>query len=339
MLALLKRDHGIELEGASSTIGKSSPARSSSASRDSAAYPCPGVTCSPSTPSPRRAVRRSADAEEGRAPKPTAPVLGLLACQAIRHGIAGRGGRRRAPSSGPLTVAEPHEGEVAAPVAPPPSPEPEPIQPVAVQPEVSTNRRRCARRRLSRSSRPRATSPSPIYPRPPHTRRHRASATSSAVRTADDQAASRSRTDSAGPVLSLRQASAGIAAADHQAAGGTTPASARTIPPAGGPRPVERVQIRPPTTPARYDAGHARWTSPASLTADPPAAASGASGDAAAARSQPRPFGRSDRHSDSSEREPGRHRPAASARRRRRWHRPRGAAADHSDDHARRGRR
>jgi translation initiation factor IF-2 len=145
VLALLKRDHGIELKSASSTIEEvvarsfvERVARQRSISLPSgdmfAEHPLPAKGGAKKTPAPKKA----------EPPKPTAPVLGpprlVKTVKPVTTAAPPIAEAAPPPPAPPPPAPEPQavEPPPAAVVAPPPTPapEPEPVQPVAAAPEV-----------------------------------------------------------------------------------------------------------------------------------------------------------------------------------------------------------
>jgi translation initiation factor IF-2 len=136
VLALLKRDHGIELKSASSTI-EEVVARSfveRVARQRSISLPSGDVFAE--HPAPAKGAKKAAAAKKAEPPKPTAPVLGPpRLVKTVRPAAP--------PAEAPPPVAPPPPPAVEAPVvdapvavAPPPVPEPEPVTVEADAPEV-----------------------------------------------------------------------------------------------------------------------------------------------------------------------------------------------------------
>jgi translation initiation factor IF-2 len=137
VLALLKRDHGIELKSASSTIEEvvarsfvERVARQRSISLPSgdmfAEHPAPAKSGAKKAPAPKKA----------EPPKPTAPVLGPPRLVKTVKPAAPVAEPVTPPPAPPPVLPEPQVVEPPAAVVPPPAPEPEPVQPIAVVPEV-----------------------------------------------------------------------------------------------------------------------------------------------------------------------------------------------------------
>ncbi|HLG55819.1 MAG TPA: translation initiation factor IF-2, partial [Vicinamibacterales bacterium] len=133
VLALLKRDHGIELKSASSTIEEVVARSFVERVARQRSISLPGGDMFAEHPVPAKGgAKKAAPPKKAEAPKPTAPVLGPpRLVKTIRPAV-------QAPETAPPPepVDEPQISDMPAAVAPPPSLEPEPIQPVAVAPEV-----------------------------------------------------------------------------------------------------------------------------------------------------------------------------------------------------------
>jgi translation initiation factor IF-2 len=137
VLALLKRDHGIELKSASSTIEEvvarsfvERVARTRNISLPSgdmfAEHPAPAKGGAKKPPAPKKA----------EPPKPTAPVLGPpRLVKTVKPAAPAAEPVTPPPPPSPVTP-EPQVVEPPAAVVHPPAPEPEPVQPIAVVPEV-----------------------------------------------------------------------------------------------------------------------------------------------------------------------------------------------------------
>jgi translation initiation factor IF-2 len=142
VLALLKRDHGIELKSASSTI-EEVVARSfveRVARQRSISLPSGDMFAEHPAPAAKGGAKKAAAPKKAEPPKPTAPVLGPpRLVKTLRPAAAAPAPTEPVapPAPPPPPAPEPQVIEPpAAVVVQPPAPEPEPVQPIAAAPEV-----------------------------------------------------------------------------------------------------------------------------------------------------------------------------------------------------------
>jgi len=143
VLALLKRDHGIELKSASSTI-EEVVARSfveRVARQRSISLPGGDMFAEHPAPAKGGGAKKAPAPKKAEPAKPTAPVLGPpRLVKTLRPATATPTASETVappPPPPPLDSPEPQVIEPPAPVVvQPPAPEPEPVQPIAAAPEV-----------------------------------------------------------------------------------------------------------------------------------------------------------------------------------------------------------
>jgi translation initiation factor IF-2 len=136
VLALLKRDHGIELKSASSTI-EEVVARSfveRVARQRSISLPTGDMFAE--HPAPAKGAKKAPAPKKADPPKPTAPVLGPPRLVKTVKPAAPPAEPAAPPPPPPPPAPEPQLIEPPVAVVHPPPPEPEPVQPIAVAPEV-----------------------------------------------------------------------------------------------------------------------------------------------------------------------------------------------------------
>jgi translation initiation factor IF-2 len=139
VLALLKRDHGIELKSASSTIEEVVARSFVERVARQRSISLPSGDMFAEHPAPAKGAKKAPAAKKAEPPKPTTPVLGPP---------------RLVKTVRPAAPPPPAEPAAAAPVTPPPGPEPqvveppaavvhapaaepEPVQPIAAAPQVA----------------------------------------------------------------------------------------------------------------------------------------------------------------------------------------------------------
>jgi translation initiation factor IF-2 len=143
VLALLKRDHGIELKSASSTI-EEVVARSfveRVARQRSISLPGGDMFAEHPAPAKGSGAKKAPAPKKAEPPKPTAPVLGPpRLVKTVKPAAATPTPSEPVappPPPPPPDAFEPQVIELPAPVVvQPPAPEPEPVQPIAAAPEV-----------------------------------------------------------------------------------------------------------------------------------------------------------------------------------------------------------
>ena len=136
VLALLKRDHGIELKSASSTIEEVVARSFVERVARQRSISLPGGDMFAEHPVPAKGAKKAPAPKKAEPPKPTAPVLGPpRLVKTIRPAVP-PAETTPAPAP-PPEDDEPLIVEEPAAVVHPPAPEPEPVQPVAAAPEVA----------------------------------------------------------------------------------------------------------------------------------------------------------------------------------------------------------
>jgi translation initiation factor IF-2 len=136
VLALLKRDHGIELKSASSTIEEVVARSFVERVARQRSISLPGGDMFAEHPVPAKGAKKAPAPKKAEPPKPTAPVLGPPRLVKTIRPAAPPAETTPAPAPPPEDV-EPLIVEEPAAVVPPPAPEPEPVQPIAAAPEVA----------------------------------------------------------------------------------------------------------------------------------------------------------------------------------------------------------
>ena len=136
VLALLKRDHGIELKSASSTIEEVVARSFVERVARQRSISLPGGDMFAEHPVPAKGAKKAPAPKKAEPPKPTAPVLGPPRLVKTIRPAAPPAETTPAPAPPPEDV-EPLIVEEPAAVVHPPAPEPEPVQPVAAAPEVA----------------------------------------------------------------------------------------------------------------------------------------------------------------------------------------------------------
>jgi translation initiation factor IF-2 len=139
VLALLKRDHGIELKSASSTIEEVVARSFVERVARQRSISLPGGDMFAEHPAPPKGAKKAPAPKKAEPPKPTAPMLGPPRLVKTVKPAAPPPQEPAAPPpppSPPAVVVETPVLEPPAAVAPPPPPEPEPVQPVVIVPEV-----------------------------------------------------------------------------------------------------------------------------------------------------------------------------------------------------------
>jgi translation initiation factor IF-2 len=139
VLALLKRDHGIELKSASSTIEEVVARSFVERVARQRSISLPSGDMFAEHPVPAKGAKKAPAPKKPEPAKPTAPVLGPPRLVKIVKPAASPSAEAVAPPVAPPPPAlEPHVIEPPPPVAvvPPPAPEPEPAPPVVPVPEV-----------------------------------------------------------------------------------------------------------------------------------------------------------------------------------------------------------
>jgi translation initiation factor IF-2 len=139
VLALLKRDHGIELKSASSTIEEVVARSFVERVARQRSISLPSGDMFAEHPVPAKGAKKAPAPKKPEPAKPTAPVLGPPRLVKTVKPAAAPSAEAVAPPVAPLPPApEPQVIEPPPPVAvvPPPAPEPEPAPPVVPVPEV-----------------------------------------------------------------------------------------------------------------------------------------------------------------------------------------------------------
>jgi translation initiation factor IF-2 len=146
VLALLKRDHGIELKSASSTIEEVVARSFVERVARQRGISLPGGDMFAEHAAPAKGAKKTTPAKKAEPPKPAVPVLGPpRLVKTIRPAAppAEPAAAPAPPPPQPVAAAEPHVIEAPAPAPPPPqlAPEPEPVPlaaaPLAVEEEVA----------------------------------------------------------------------------------------------------------------------------------------------------------------------------------------------------------
>jgi translation initiation factor IF-2 len=136
VLALLKRDHGIELKSASSTIEEVVARSFVERVARQRSISLPSGDMFAEHPAPAKGAKKAPAPKKAEPPKPTAPVLGPPRLVKTVRPAAPPVEAPAPPAAPPPPVPEPQVVEPLAAVVHPPAPEPEPVQPVAAAPEV-----------------------------------------------------------------------------------------------------------------------------------------------------------------------------------------------------------
>jgi translation initiation factor IF-2 len=136
VLALLKRDHGIELKSASSTIEEVVARSFVERVARQRSISLPSGDMFAEHPAPAKGAKKAPAPKKAEPPKPTAPVLGPPRLVKTVKPAAPPAEPVAPPVAPPPPAPEPQVIEPPAAVVHPPAPEPEPVQPIAVAPEV-----------------------------------------------------------------------------------------------------------------------------------------------------------------------------------------------------------
>jgi translation initiation factor IF-2 len=138
VLALLKRDHGIELKSASSTIEEVVARSFVERVARQRSISLPGGDMFAEHPAPAKGAKKAPVAKKAEPAKPAAPVLGPpRLVKTIRPAAPPSDTAPPVPAPAPPPLVETPAIEAPAAVAPPPPPEPEPVQPIAAVAEVA----------------------------------------------------------------------------------------------------------------------------------------------------------------------------------------------------------
>jgi translation initiation factor IF-2 len=137
VLALLKRDHGIELKSASSTIEEVVARSFVERVARQRSISLPSGDMFAEHPTPAKGAKKSTAPKKPEPPKPTAPVLGPPRLVKTLRPITPPQDVPAPAAIAPADIEEPPVVEAPPVAPPPPAPEPEPVvQPIAVVPEV-----------------------------------------------------------------------------------------------------------------------------------------------------------------------------------------------------------
>jgi len=138
VLALLKRDHGIELKSASSTIEEVVARSFVERVARQRSISLPSGDMFAEHPVPAKGAKKAPAPKKAEPAKPTAPVLGPPRLVKTVKPAAPPSAEPAAPPVAPPPAPEPQVIEPTPPAAVvhPPAPEPEPVQPVVAVPEV-----------------------------------------------------------------------------------------------------------------------------------------------------------------------------------------------------------
>jgi len=138
VLALLKRDHGIELKSASSTIEEVVARSFVERVARQRGISLPGGDMFVEHATPAKGAKKTTPAKKAEPPKPAVPVLGPpRLVKTIRPAAPPAEAPAPAPPPQPIAAAEPHVVEPPASAPPPPlAPEPEPVPVAAAPPPV-----------------------------------------------------------------------------------------------------------------------------------------------------------------------------------------------------------